>query len=177
MSTQGCICSATRFQRWDDVGHCGNCDRDLSASQIWHRIHPILCGGTGVVLWRNNCGVATYNDKKLEIVLSHARNLIAAWDADQSIDAPLNMIKRALEANYKEAAKVVYGVGNPGGADLIGGFRGRFLAVETKTRRGRQSPEQREWQQVVERDLGGVYAMVRSERDARELLARLMAES
>lgn len=76
---------------------------------------------------------------------------------------------------HKEATKVVYGVGNPGGADLIGGWRGRFLAVETKAKRGRQSPEQRHFQQIVEGTIGGIYAMVRSERDARDLLAQLMA--
>lgn len=167
MSAQGCICTAGRFQRWDDDGHCASCNRDLSESQIQNRVRMVLCSGTGVVLWRNNIGVATYHDRRLERVIAVARMLV---DGHCNIDA----LRIALEAPHKEAAKVVYGVGNPGGADLIGGFRGRFLAVETKTRRGRQSPEQREWQQVVERDLGGVYAMVRSERDARELLARIM---
>jgi len=140
MSSTGCICSAARFQRWDDDGHCATCNRDLSESQIQRRVMGILCAGTGVVLWRNNIGTAVYRDD-----------------------------------NGSVARTVVYGVGNPGGADLIGGFRGRFLAVETKARRGRQSEDQKQFQEIVERVIGGVYAMVRSEREARELLERLLA--
>lgn len=60
----------------------------------------------------------------------------------------------------------------PGSADLIGLFRGRFVAVEVKTPIGRQSADQRRWQAVVEMH-GGVYALVRSEDDARALLAEL----
>jgi hypothetical protein len=60
---------------------------------------------------------------------------------------------------------VAYGVGGPGGADLIGIFRGRFVAVEIKTATGRQSPEQRMFQQLVERK-GGVYVVLRSVEDA-----------
>lgn len=60
----------------------------------------------------------------------------------------------------------------PGSADLIGLFRGRFVGVELKKRDGRQSPEQKKWQGVVE-SKGGIYAIVRSEDDARALLADL----
>ena len=64
-----------------------------------------------------------------------------------------------------------YGLGN-GSADLIGLFRGHFVAVEVKTPTGRQTQEQRLWQSLVE-SKGGVYAIVRSEDDARALLADL----
>lgn len=67
-----------------------------------------------------------------------------------------------------------YGYANPGGADIIGCFRGHFVAVELKSSVGRQRPEQRLFQQRVERH-GGVYAIVRSEDDARALLATLRA--
>ena len=67
---------------------------------------------------------------------------------------------------------VKYGVGNPGGADLIGVYRGRFVAVEIKTPTGRQNPDQVRYQQLVE-GKGGIYAVVRSEQDARDLLDRL----
>jgi hypothetical protein len=70
---------------------------------------------------------------------------------------------------------VRFGVGSPGGADLIGLFRGRFVAVEVKTPAGRQSKEQRLWQQLVERK-GGVYAIVRSATEATALLERLRRE-
>lgn len=70
---------------------------------------------------------------------------------------------------------VRFGVGSPGGADLIGLFRGRFVAVEVKTPAGRQSKEQRQWQQLVEHKRG-VYAIVRSAAEATALLERLRRE-
>lgn len=68
---------------------------------------------------------------------------------------------------------VRYGLGN-GSADLVGLFRGHFVAVEIKTPTGRQSDDQRRWQSLVE-SKGGFYAIVRSEDDARALLAELHA--
>ena len=60
-----------------------------------------------------------------------------------------------------------------GSADIIGCFRGRFVAVEVKTPVGRQSKEQKLWQGQVEERGGGIYALVRSEDDARTLLQEL----
>lgn len=70
---------------------------------------------------------------------------------------------------------VKFGVGGPGGADLIGMFRGRFLAAEIKTDTGRQSPEQRQFQQLVERR-GGIYVVWRSVDDALAWLAAARAQ-
>jgi len=67
--------------------------------------------------------------------------------------------------------KIRFGL-SEGSADLVGLFRGHFVAVEIKTPTGRQSPEQRRWQGLVE-SKQGVYAIVRSEDDARALLADL----
>ena len=64
-----------------------------------------------------------------------------------------------------------YGLGN-GSADLIGCFRSRFVAIEVKTPTGRQSEDQKRWQGCLERH-GGIYAIVRSEDDARALLGEL----
>lgn len=64
-----------------------------------------------------------------------------------------------------------YGVGD-GGADYLGLFDGRFLAVELKTPLGRLQPNQRNFGALVAR-LRGVYAVVRSEADARALLVYL----
>lgn len=72
----------------------------------------------------------------------------------------------------KRKGPIRYGICNPGGADLIGLFGIRFLAVEIKTPRGRQSPDQIAFERAVTAR-GGVYALVRSERAARELLERL----
>lgn len=60
---------------------------------------------------------------------------------------------------------VRFGVGGPGGADLLGMFRGRFAAVEVKSPSGRQSPEQRMFQQLIE-SKGGIYLMPRSVDEA-----------
>jgi len=68
--------------------------------------------------------------------------------------------------------KIRFGVGNPGGADLIGLYNGRFLAIEIKTPIGRQSPEQKLFQQLVEK-LGGTYLILRSVDDAHAWLATL----
>lgn len=61
--------------------------------------------------------------------------------------------------------RVRYGVGGPGGADLIGIFRGRFVAVEIKTVVGKQSDEQREFEALVNAR-GGTYVVLRSVEDA-----------
>jgi hypothetical protein len=74
-------------------------------------------------------------------------------------------------ATTDRGAKIRFGL-FPGSADLIGLFRGRFIGVEIKTPQGRQSPDQRRWQACVE-DHGGVYAIVRSEDEARALLTEL----
>lgn len=78
-----------------------------------------------------------------------------------------------LPSGERRAAPIKYGVGNPGGADLLGLCHGgRFLAVETKTVRGRQSPEQRAFERFVTAR-AGIYAVCRSAADARALLASL----
>lgn len=48
-----------------------------------------------------------------------------------------------------------------GSADLLGILRGgRFLAVEVKTAKGRQSEAQRNFQRMIE-SMGGVYVLAR----------------
>lgn len=73
-------------------------------------------------------------------------------------------------------ARIRYGVANPGGADLIGFFGPRFLAVEVKTIRGKQSPPQVQFGRVLAAH-GCVYALARSESDARDLLEWLRSDN
>lgn len=61
--------------------------------------------------------------------------------------------------------RVKFGVGGPGGADLIGLWNGKFVAVEIKTPTGRQSPDQKRFQALVE-SKGGEYVILRSVEDA-----------
>lgn len=67
------------------------------------------------------------------------------------------------------------GIGNPGGADLIGIYRGRFVCIEVKTPIGRQSDAQKLFQAGIER-LGGAYCLARSVEDAVAFVGRLDAE-
>lgn len=53
----------------------------------------------------------------------------------------------------------------PGAADIIGAFRGRAVAIETKTPTGRQSDQQRAFQRAWEK-AGGLYLIARSAVDA-----------
>ena len=43
---------------------------------------------------------------------------------------------------FDSKTKVRYGIGGNGGADLIGWYNGRFLAIEVKVFGGNRSPEQ-----------------------------------
>lgn len=55
--------------------------------------------------------------------------------------------------------------GEPGQADLIGILRGgRWIEIECKSPKGRQSPEQRAREQTI-RKFGGVYILARSVQD------------
>lgn len=78
-------------------------------------------------------------------------------------------------ADMRDGSKVRFGVGSPGGSDLIGVFRGRAIFVEIKTPTGRQSPEQKTFEQLVQ-GKGGIYVIVRSIDDARALIERLRHE-
>jgi hypothetical protein len=66
--------------------------------------------------------------------------------------------------------RVTFGVGGPGGADLIGMLDGRFLAIEVKSPTGRQSPEQERFEGLV-KSKGGIYLMPRSVEEALSLIA------
>lgn len=79
-------------------------------------------------------------------------------------------------AEMRGGFKVRFGVGSPGGSDLVGVYRGRAVFVEIKTETGRQSPEQRQFQQCVERH-GAIYVVLRSVDDARAWLADLRTRS
>lgn len=67
------------------------------------------------------------------------------------------------------------GIGNPGGADLIGCYYGRFIGIEVKTPIGRQFEKQRLFQLGIER-IGGAYCLARSVEDAVAFIARLDRE-
>jgi hypothetical protein len=129
MTTKGCVC-ARAARAWGDDGLCSACGARVLESQLTPVLLQILCGGTGLCLWRNVLG-------------------------------------------YDQVRKLRYGLGT-GSADYVGLYApaGRFVAVELKTGRGRQSTEQVAWEALVAK-LGGIYAVVRSPADAASLLTLL----
>lgn len=134
--SRGCQCSLASVRRWNDTGHCATCGHRVLESQLAPVLLQILCGGTGLVLWRNNIG----------------------FDESPRPDGSQRHIH--------------YGVGGKGGADYVGLYAGRFVAVEMKSRGGRHESDQRAFEQLVQRT-GGIYAVVRSEGAARQLLEYL----
>lgn len=72
---------------------------------------------------------------------------------------------------YKDARGnyIKYGVCNPGGADLIGIYKGRFLAIECKSSTGRATEAQLNFIRVVN-DLGGIAGVCRCKEDVKLLL-------
>jgi len=48
----------------------------------------------------------------------------------------------------------------PGASDIIGVHSGYFFGLETKTEKGKQTPEQIDWMNVI-REHGGVYLLLR----------------
>jgi len=75
---------------------------------------------------------------------------------------------------YKhEGRSISYGVGGPGGADLLGMLSpsGRFVALEIKTDRGQLTDDQERFLNLVRRR-GGFATVVRSVDDARAAIDR-----
>lgn len=65
--------------------------------------------------------------------------------------------------------KVAYGVGGPGGSDLVGVVGGRLVALELKTPHGRTDPKRKRLQEqfrALVRSAGGFACVVRSVDEA-----------
>lgn len=72
-------------------------------------------------------------------------------------------------AAWKTGGRTRYGLGL-GSADLVGLYRGRFVAVECKAD-GTQTPAQVAWQRAVEQ-AGGLYVLARAGVDRVEDVVR-----
>lgn len=85
-----------------------------------------------------------------------------AWD--RSVFAwRQNVGAATFEQVNKAGAKKKYFVqfGHPGIADIIGIYKGRFLAIEAKVGKNDQSPAQREFERSV-KAAGGIYILAYS---------------
>lgn len=149
--TLNCSCSRARRQ-WRDDGTCARCSGTVAEASIMDAVKAVLIADPRCLLWRNEIGHNTH-----------------------------------FPDGTPRRGPIKYGVCNPGGADLIGLYGSsadvpvhgitsyppaRFLAVETKTASGRLSPEQHAFGTWIARR-NGVYAVVRSTDQARQLLAYL----
>jgi hypothetical protein len=54
-SQRGCVCRRTS-RNWQPDGVCAACGQRVLESQLTPVLLQILCGGTGLVLWRNTRG-------------------------------------------------------------------------------------------------------------------------
>ena len=116
----------------------------MTESELMPKILLALCGTGEILLERNNIGSGY-------------------------------LVRSQNRTPQQERARFgKYGYANPGGADYVGVYKGRAVYVELKTPSRRQSPEQRQFQQRVERH-GGIYRILRSVDDARAFLAELRA--
>lgn len=74
---------------------------------------------------------------------------------------------RVQAGSFRTGKNFIRGA-EPGTADLIGSYRGHAVAIEVKTTTGRQSPTQKAWAERW-RSAGGIYAVIRSYEEARDL--------
>lgn len=64
---------------------------------------------------------------------------------------------------------IKYGVCNPGGSDLIGIYKGKFLALETKYGKGKATPEQLNFVKFIHSN-GGLAGIVKKIEDVKKVL-------
>ena len=126
-------------------------------TRIQNEIQLAIGCEPGVIVWRNNVGLATY--------CSNWRACLEPQHCPRC-GSPLP-VRGTLR-------RVRYGLA-PGSADLICCVDGHFVAGEVKTPRGRLSRDQRLWQAAV-RDVGGVADVWRSPSDALESIEKLRAQ-
>jgi hypothetical protein len=82
----------------------------------------------------------------------------------------LRIWKNATGVAEQDGRKIRFGL--KGSADILGiiGGQGKFLAIEVKTGRGRQTKEQKAFQKMIENH-GGLYILARSVEDVKKALA------
>lgn len=86
--------------------------------------------------------------------------------------APHQMWTRVNSARVKAPSGALLRFGAPGAADIQGVVLGQAVALEVKREGGKQSEVQKRWQEWWEYS-GGVYAVVRSPGEARDVVRRL----
>lgn len=81
------------------------------------------------------------------------------------------IVWRNNQGAYKQGNNFIrYGVCNPGGSDLIGIYKGKFLAMEIKIPGKNATPEQQLFIDIINKN-GGIAGVVRCVADVQKLLA------
>jgi len=119
-----------------------------------HRLQQAILAAIGsrpgVLVWRQNVGKAPSAWRRLP-------QSLAAWMRSHLGELGVGPL-------YISGGRLVsYGV--EGQADIMAIVGGRFIAIECKSPRGRQSTAQIAWQRAVEA-AGGVYVLARTVDDA-----------
>jgi hypothetical protein len=96
------------------------------------------------------------------------RDIQAAIRLALGLDPGLVLFRNSV--GYDAGARQRYGL-CPGSSDLVGCCDGRFIGLEIKSERGRSSPEQKRWADLI-RSKGGFVAVVRSVDEALEAVDR-----
>jgi hypothetical protein len=95
------------------------------------------------------------------------------WRQQSGVAVPVQTLKKYVgkvltDDMLRRMPRIKYGI--PGCADLSGLLHdGRRIEIEVKSATGRQQPQQRRFQAMIE-TFGGVYILARSEGDVEEVL-------
>lgn len=77
----------------------------------------------------------------------------------------------AHKVNSKEGNRFIR-FGLTGSADIIGLINGSFIAIEAKSEKGKQSEEQKSFQNKIESN-GGFYIISRNEKETIDLIEKI----
>ena len=101
-----------------------------------------------------------------------ARPNMRIWRNNTGSAYGVSLIQRAKQAGYIPDNLPITKYGIKGMADIFGIIapNGRHISIECKSDKGKQTPEQRIWQQMVE-SMGGVYILARSLKDVSEVFS------
>lgn len=128
-------------------------DSNQSESKILKEILLEFGALPRIRLWRVNTGMA-YG-------LAGVKNAVAMLSKGD-IKGALTTLKYLRPVRF----------GTPGQADIQGVAHGYFVAIETKTESGKQSEEQKRWEDMVHA-CGGVYIVARNAGDVRKMFVAM----
>jgi hypothetical protein len=93
------------------------------------------------------------------------------WRQNTGVAVGMSVIAQARRLGVLPDHLPVTRYGTPGQPDIMGliGPEGKFLGIECKSDKGKQTEEQKTWQNMIE-SLGGIYILARSIDDVSSVL-------